>query len=119
MVATRPEMLEEPVELLLRDVFPNGVVESKRTTSHIPRETPTPKANRQALESVTLRVVETTTELNATEVDTSSSTGSALDDREPTDAELAELTAEEEDALYGKGAGHYGGADGAEDAFQS
>ena len=41
------------------------------------------------------------------------------DDEEPTDAELAELTKEEEDALYGKGAGHYGGADGAEDAFQS
>ena len=39
--------------------------------------------------------------------------------REPTDAELAELSAEEEDALYGKGAGHYGGADGSEDAFQS
>ncbi len=32
---------------------------------------------------------------------------------------LDELTAEEEDALYGKGAGSYGGADGAEDAFQS
>jgi RNA polymerase primary sigma factor len=32
---------------------------------------------------------------------------------------LEELTAEEEDALYGKGAGFYGGADGAEDAFQS
>ncbi|HET9979161.1 MAG TPA: hypothetical protein VFQ32_01860, partial [Ktedonobacterales bacterium] len=43
----------------------------------------------------------------------------AVDDEGPTDAELAELTKEEEDALYGKGAGHYGGADGAEDAFQS
>jgi RNA polymerase primary sigma factor len=32
---------------------------------------------------------------------------------------LQELTAEEEDALFGKGAGFYGGADGAEDAFQS
>jgi RNA polymerase primary sigma factor len=32
---------------------------------------------------------------------------------------LEELTAEEEDALFGKGAGFYGGADGAEDAFQS
>ncbi len=42
-----------------------------------------------------------------------------VDDVEPTDAELAELTKEEEDALYGKGAGHYGGADGTEDAFQS
>jgi RNA polymerase primary sigma factor len=41
------------------------------------------------------------------------------DDQEPSDAELAELSAEEEDALYGKGAGHYGGADGTEDAFQS
>ena len=45
---------------------------------------------------------------------------SSLDDvPEPTDAELAELSAAEEDALYGKGAGHYGGADGSEDAFQS
>src|SRR5262245_61571475 len=43
----------------------------------------------------------------------------STDDREPTDAELEELSAEEEDALYGKGAGYYGGADGAEDAFQS
>jgi len=42
-----------------------------------------------------------------------------VDDVEPTDAELAELTKEEEDALYGKGAGHYGGADGTEDAFHS
>ncbi len=32
---------------------------------------------------------------------------------------LEELTAEEEDALFGKGAGFHGGADGAEDAFQS
>jgi RNA polymerase primary sigma factor len=38
---------------------------------------------------------------------------------EPTDAELAALSAEEEEALFGKGAGHYGGADGSEDAFQS
>lgn len=45
---------------------------------------------------------------------------SSLDDvPEPTDAELQELSAAEEDALYGKGAGHYGGADGSEDAFQS
>ncbi len=43
----------------------------------------------------------------------------AAEDVEPTDAELAELSAEEEDALYGKGAGRYGGADGSEDAFQS
>ena len=43
----------------------------------------------------------------------------SFDEVEPTDAELAELSAEEEDALYGKGAGHYGGADGSEDAFQS
>ena len=35
------------------------------------------------------------------------------EEQEPTDAELAELSAEEEDALYGKGAGQYGGADGA------
>ncbi len=41
------------------------------------------------------------------------------DETEPTDEELAELSAEEEDALYGKGAGFYGGADGTEDAFQS
>jgi len=44
---------------------------------------------------------------------------SRVEDVEPTDAELAELSAEEEDALYGKGAGRYGGADGSEDAFQS
>ena len=44
---------------------------------------------------------------------------SQAEDVEPTDAELAELSAEEEDALYGKGAGRYGGADGSEDAFQS
>src|SRR5207342_3029778 len=43
----------------------------------------------------------------------------STEDREPSDAELEELSAEEEDALYGKGAGYYGGADGAEDAFQS
>jgi RNA polymerase primary sigma factor len=43
----------------------------------------------------------------------------AADDIEPTDAELEELSKEEEDALFGKGAGHYGGADGSEDAFQS
>src|SRR5690242_20729807 len=51
---------------------------------------------------------------------TASAPATTLDDiQEPTDAELAELTAAEEDALYGKGAGHYGGADGSEDAFQS
>jgi len=127
MVATRPEMLEEPVDLLLRDVFSTGVAESRRTTSHIPREVPAPKANRQSHESPALRVVETTTELTTqltTELTAAIGVATppaapALDDREPTDAELAELTAEEEDALYGKGAGHYGGADGAEDAFQS
>ncbi len=37
----------------------------------------------------------------------------------PTDAELEALTAAEEEALFGKGAGSYGGADGSEDAFQS
>src|SRR5579863_7996043 len=42
-----------------------------------------------------------------------------VEETEPTDEELAELSAEEEDALYGKGAGFYGGADGTEDAFQS
>jgi RNA polymerase primary sigma factor len=52
--------------------------------------------------------------------DTPSSAASSLDGiPEPTDIELAELSKEEEDALYGKGAGHYGGADGSEDAFQS
>src|SRR5260221_4471010 len=52
--------------------------------------------------------------------DTPSSAASSLDGiPEPTDVELAELSKEEEDALYGKGAGHYGGADGSEDAFQS
>ena len=47
------------------------------------------------------------------------SAAAPAEDVEPTDAELAELSAEEEDALYGKGAGRYGGADGSEDAFQS
>ena len=52
--------------------------------------------------------------------DTPSRAASSLDGiPEPTDVELAELSKEEEDALYGKGAGHYGGADGSEDAFQS
>src|SRR5215469_5099858 len=41
------------------------------------------------------------------------------EDVEPTDEGLNELSAAEEDALYGKGAGQYGGADGSEDAFQS
>src|SRR5579859_1219909 len=52
-------------------------------------------------------------------VDTAPAIGDVVEELEPTDAELAELSAEEEDALYGKGAGHYGGADGSEDAFQS
>jgi RNA polymerase primary sigma factor len=38
---------------------------------------------------------------------------------EPTDAELAALSAAEEEALLGRGAGHSGGAAGNEDAFQS
>jgi RNA polymerase primary sigma factor len=42
-----------------------------------------------------------------------------VDEQEPTAAELQALSAEEEDALFGKGAGFYGGADGSEDAFQS
>ena len=46
-------------------------------------------------------------------------TSAAAAEEEPTDAELAELSAAEEDALFGKGAGFYGGADGNEDAFQS
>ena len=37
---------------------------------------------------------------------TAEKTTATVDDEEPTDAELAELTKEEEDALYGKGAGH-------------
>ncbi|HEY7974366.1 MAG TPA: sigma-70 family RNA polymerase sigma factor [Ktedonobacterales bacterium] len=41
------------------------------------------------------------------------------DEQEPTEAELQALSAEEEDALFGKGAGFSGGADGSEDAFQS
>ncbi len=41
--------------------------------------------------------------------------------KEPSDEELAleELTVAEADALYGSGAGIYGGAEGTEDAFQS
>jgi RNA polymerase primary sigma factor len=37
----------------------------------------------------------------------------------PEDEALEDLTSEEWDALYGSGAGTYGGADGSEDAFQS
>lgn len=56
--------------------------------------------------------------LAAPALDASTAT-SEVEDEGPTDAELAELSAAEEDALYGKGAGQYGGADGSEDAFQS
>ncbi len=123
MVATRPEMLEEPVEFLLRDAFSSGVAETRRTTSPSPNETPSAKPSHAAYDTPSLLVIEPATEFGATEFATTTisvvTVPGALDDREPTDAELAELTAEEEDALYGKGAGHYGGADGAEDAFQS
>jgi RNA polymerase primary sigma factor len=92
MAATRPEMLETADRLL-----------------------------RQAFESAEPEVSEI---VEIVEIDTgaamlASGTDVATDEQEPTDAELAELSAEEEDALYGSGAGHYGGADGTEDAFQS
>src|SRR5579862_1577184 len=96
MAATRPEILDQ-TDRLLRQVF-----------------------DAQVFEVSDLTLIETIPAVQR-DVDGAPSDGAVttLDDVEPTDAELAELSAEEEDALYGKGAGHYGGADGAEDAFQS
>ncbi len=50
---------------------------------------------------------------------TSNTTSVPGDEPEPTDGELAALSALEEDALYGTGRGQHGGADGSADAFQS
>jgi RNA polymerase primary sigma factor len=47
------------------------------------------------------------------------STADPGDESEPTDAELAELSTLEEDALFGTGRGQQGGAGGHDDAFQS
>jgi RNA polymerase primary sigma factor len=47
------------------------------------------------------------------------STADSGDESEPTDAELAELSTLEEDALFGTGRGQQGGAGGHDDAFQS
>ncbi|WIG59159.1 MAG: RNA polymerase sigma factor RpoD [Ktedonobacterales bacterium] len=62
---------------------------------------------------------ELTRELSTATAPSAGVDASLSDDVEPTDEELKKLSAEEEDALYGKGAGFYGGADGTEDAFQS
>jgi RNA polymerase primary sigma factor len=62
--------------------------------------------------------LETDNRANAIEL-TLIPSGGANNDEGPTDAELEALSAEEEDALFGKGAGFSGGADGSEDAFQS
>ena len=64
-------------------------------------------------------VASSSEELARVQVEVLGTTPAPVDETEPTDEELAELSAEEEDALYGKGAGFYGGADGTEDAFQS
>jgi RNA polymerase primary sigma factor len=85
MAATRPGMVDDAAERLLRQAFEGG-----DTTPQFPMSGET-----------TVVVV------------------AAIEEREPSDEELAELSADEEDALYGKGAGQYGGADGSEDAFQS
>jgi len=90
MAATQPEMLDYTAARLLRQVFES-----------------------QAFDSVDIDESPVQAE---PEVDLASDSS---DDLEPTDEELSELSAAEEDALYGKGAGHYGGADGSEDAFQS
>src|SRR5215467_1799930 len=90
MAATQPEMLDYTAARLLRQVFES-----------------------QAFDSVDIDESPVQAE---PEVDLASDSS---DDLEPTDAELEELSADEEDALYGKGAGQYGGADGSEDAFQS
>ena len=45
--------------------------------------------------------------------------GIEMEVQEPSEPEAITLSAEEEDALFGKGAGVAGGADGSEDAFQS
>ncbi len=91
MAATRPEILDT-ADRLLRQAFEALDVSLSAPDSVLPSEAGSVSA---------------------------SISNASLDDIEPTDAELAELSAEEEDALYGKGAGHYGGADGSEDAFQS
>src|SRR5207244_3836304 len=41
------------------------------------------------------------------------------DELEPTDAQLAALSAQEEEAVLDKGRSHHGGADGHGDAYQS
>jgi RNA polymerase primary sigma factor len=49
----------------------------------------------------------------------SDATSGSGDEREPTDTELAALSALEEEALFGSGRGQQGGASGSDDAFQS
>src|SRR5215469_18853598 len=90
MAATRPDMLDYTAERLLRLVFESVEVDGPPVGT-VPE----------------------------TELVTDPSSLDASLDEEPTDEELNELSAAEEDALYGKGAGQYGGADGSEDAFQS
>src|SRR5579883_1987927 len=103
MAATRPEMLDHTAERLLRQVFEPAEAE--------------PYTDAQS----DLSGVETdaSIELVIEPLESETIESDDSDDIEPTDEELAELSAAEEDALYGKGAGYYGGADGSEDAFQS
>ncbi|MEO7074548.1 MAG: sigma-70 family RNA polymerase sigma factor [Ktedonobacterales bacterium] len=108
MVATRPEMLEDAADQLLRQAFTAGIDNGGDALD---------EADGRPLGVVLNAALSAGTGVSV--LVTSASRLAGLDDREPTDQELAELTAEEEDALYGKGAGHYGGADGTEDAFQS
>jgi RNA polymerase primary sigma factor len=100
MAATQSDFLNDAADRLLRQAFDSDVL------AVLPEAQPT-------------NVLPELTEVEITEVEAQPATTSTLDEREPTDEELAELTADEEDALFGKGAGHYGGADGTEDAFQS
>src|SRR5579875_1970046 len=119
MVATKPELLDEPVDFLLDDDTLSGIGTATQRTSpprvsrlSVERKTALPTMPRIVRSEPLTQAAETIDATEATEAE-------AADEQEPTDEELAELTAEEEDALYGKGAGQYGGADGAEDAFQS
>jgi RNA polymerase primary sigma factor len=91
MAVTRPDMLEPPARLYRQDLEPTEQADAAQ------------------------RVLAEATDI----VEATTAAADATDDVEPTDAELAELSAAEEDALFGKGAGFYGGADGTEDAFQS
>jgi RNA polymerase primary sigma factor len=77
--------------------------------------TPEMREAPEALESME-EIADGSLALDSSKLDASLDDATENPDGAPT---LEELSAEEEDALFGKGAGFYGGADGAEDAFQS